>query len=139
MFPSLKIIKVSSIYIKYLVLYLEAKTPRQSSRPPPDCFRPFTAVLVRLYKDRPSFKFAIREGGRAKWDERHFKGMILMELWDLKTWIRGIKEQTKVSAVDHAWKRVAGVGNKWAINEFKLIPQRSLIFRPPQASSIPIA
>jgi len=139
MFPSLKIIKVNSMYIKHLVLYLEAKTPRHSSRPHPDCFHPFTAVLVRLYKDRPSLKFAIREGRRGKWDERHFKSMILMELWDYKTGIRGIKEQTKVSAVDHAWKRVAGVGNKWAINEFKQIPKRSTIFRQPQASGTAIA
>jgi hypothetical protein len=139
MFPSLKIIKVSSMYIMYLVLYLEAKTPHRSSRPPPDCFHPFTAVLVRFYKDRPSLKFAIREDGQGNWDERHFKGMILVELWDHTTWIRGIKQHTKLSTVDRAWKRVAGVGNKWAIDEFKQIPKRSLIFRPPQASSIPIA
>jgi hypothetical protein len=84
-------------------------------------------------------EIAIGANGVGEWSERHFKDVVQSRMWEIDTRINiPPKGSIKLSTIDRAWDRVARVGNSWAIDEIKRIPERSLKLRHRQINSLAI-
>jgi hypothetical protein len=121
-FPKLKQVQLSGIYVQQLALFLEVNTPHGATKPFPK-FHPFTVILGYNCRDSHPRQLKISADGSLKWPESDFKGVARSRMWEVDTEINEPVRRILLPAIiHHAWLRIDKVKYTWAIDEVRRLP-----------------